>query len=88
MRVLVEAGADADHIDNDGQSPIFYAVRNGKIECIDFLVKNCEINLLREDNKGQNLIQYAAKYKLFSVIEFLMTVGVPCPADIKRKIDR
>lgn len=88
MKLLCEAGADADHVDNDGQSPLFYAVRNGKIDCVEFLVKNCEINLHREDHKGQNVIQYGAKYKLYTVIEYLMTVGVPCPADIKRKIDR
>jgi hypothetical protein len=34
------------------------------------------------------LIQFAAKYKLFTVIEFLMKAGVPCPPDIKRKLDR
>ena len=36
----------------------------------------------------QNLIQFASKYKLFQVIEYLMKAGVPCPPDIKRKLDR
>lgn len=67
---------------------MFYAVRNGKTEIIEYLIKNGSVNLLREDNKGQNLIQYAAKYKLYTVVEFLMKAGVPCPPDIKRKLER
>lgn len=58
------------------------------MEIIEYLIKNGSVNLLREDNKGQNLIQYAAKYKLFAVVEFLMRAGVPCPPDIKRKLER
>ena len=65
VKTLVQGGADADHIDHDGQTPLFYAVRNGKMEIIDYLIKNGSVNLLREDNKGMNLIQFAAKYKLF-----------------------
>ena len=48
----MEAGSDADHTDNDGQSPLFYAVKNGKADIVDFFIKNCNINLNREDNKG------------------------------------
>ena len=52
------------------------------------MVKSCSVNYLREDFKGQNLVQYAAKFKLFAVVEYLMGIGVPCPADIKRKVER
>jgi hypothetical protein len=43
---------------------------------------------MREDNKGLNLIQVAAKSRYFSIIEYLMKAGVSCPPDIKRKIER
>ena len=43
---------------------------------------------MREDNKGQNLIYYAAKNKNYALIEQLISMEVPCPADIKRKLDR
>jgi ankyrin repeat protein len=52
MKMLIELGSNPDHIDNEGQTPIFYAVRQGQIECIEYLIKNCEIDLHREDNKG------------------------------------
>lgn len=52
VKSLTQAGADADHIDHDGQTPLFYAVRNGKMEIIEYLLKNGSVNLLREDNKG------------------------------------
>ena len=31
---------------------------------------------MREDSKGQNLIDYAAKYKLFDIIEKFIEAGV------------
>ena len=88
MKILVESGADADHLDNEGQSPIFYSIKYQKRDCIDFLIKDCDVNIMREDAKGQNLIDYAAKYKLFDIIERLMEAGVQCPADVKRRLAR
>lgn len=35
-----------------------------------------------------NLIQVAAKYKYFNIVEMLMKAGVQCPPEIKRKIER
>ena len=52
MKILVEGGCDADHIDNEGQSPIFYAIINSQMECIDFLINKCGVNVTREDNKN------------------------------------
>ena len=88
MKLLIESGADADHLDNEGQTPIFYAIKYIKRECVDYLIKECEVNVLREDSKGQNLIEYASKYKLFDIIEKLMEAGVTCPADVKRRLAR
>ena len=34
------------------------------------------------------MIQLAAKYKYFQIVELLIKAGIPCPPDIKRKIDR
>lgn len=88
MKILVEGGCDADHIDNEGQSPIFYAIINSQMECIEFLINKCGVNVTREDNKNQNLIHYASKYKLLLLVETLMEKGVSCPGDVKRKLAR
>lgn len=58
------------------------------MDCINFLINHCDVNVMREDNKGQNLIHYASKYKLFPLIETLMEKGVVCPGDVKRKLAR
>lgn len=41
---------------------------------------------MKEDNKGQNLINIANKYKRPQLIEQFISLGVPCPPDIKRKL--
>ena len=86
MKVIIEAGGDPDQVDHEGQTPIFYATRQGQQDCIDCLVKEYEVDLMREDNKGHNLIQVANKYKRPQLIEQFIQVGVPCPPDIKRKL--
>ena len=86
MKMLIDMGGDPDRVDNDGQSPIFYAVRQGQQACVDYLLAECDIDLTREDNKGQNIIHQAAKSKKTGIIEQLIQAGVPCPADIKRKL--
>ena len=88
MKILVAGGCDADHVDNEGQSPIFYAIINSQMDCVNYLMKECDVNVVREDNKSQNLIHYASKYKLFPLIETLMERGVVCPGDVKRKLAR
>lgn len=67
---------------------MFYAVRNGKQDIIEYLLSTGQVNIMREDNKNMNLIHVAAKYKFFNTVEFLVSQGVPCPPDIKRKIER
>ena len=52
MKDLIDAGADPDFVDNEGQTPIFYAVRQGKVVCIDYLIDNCDIDLKRENNNN------------------------------------
>lgn len=85
MQALIEAGGDPDFIDNEGQTPVFYAVRMGKVESMEYLIENCEIDLQREDNFGNNLINVAPKRKAH-LIEKLIQVGVSCPPEVKRKV--
>ena len=86
MQMLIEKGGDPDHVDNDGQTPIFYAVRSGNQDCIDYLLKECEPDLTRNDNKGQNIIHQAYKYRKQYLIDELVAAGVPLPTDVKRKL--
>ena len=86
MKLLVSAGADPDHLDNDQQTPIFYATISGMTDCVDFLMNDCHVYLHREDIKGLNLIQYAHKNKKINLVEKFIEKNVMCPPEIKRKV--
>lgn len=59
-RRLVSHGANADQVDNNGQSPLYYAVRGAKIETINFLLDSgADINM--EDKKFTTPLSVAKK---------------------------
>jgi len=35
---LTHYGAECDFVDHNGQTPIYYAVRGGKFDTVDFLI--------------------------------------------------
>ena len=37
---MVSLGVNPDLIDNNGQTPLYYAIKAGKIEICEFLLKN------------------------------------------------
>ena len=86
MKLIIEAGGDPDQIDHEGQTPVFYATRQGHPDCVECLIKEYDVELMREDNKGQNLVNIAYKYKRTTLLDQFINLGVPCPPDIKRKI--
>jgi ankyrin repeat protein len=57
---LVAYGADSDIIDNNGQTPLFYAIKGGKIDVIDYLLRN-GANAKNTDKKGLTPIALAKK---------------------------
>jgi len=44
MKKLVSLGADHDLVDNNGQTPIFYAIKSSKLDAIEYLL-NLNVNL-------------------------------------------
>ena len=94
MKMLIEAGADPDFIDNEGQTPIFYSVRMAKLQSMDFLIGNCDIDIHREDNYGNNIVHVAQKLKIDKVkkaqlIDRLVAEGLQVPnpaAEAKKKV--
>ena len=60
-----------NHVDTYGQSPIFYASREGQIETVKKLVSfgaDCDL----VDNNGQTPIYYAIKGNKLDVVEYLL----------------
>ena len=63
MKLLIEAGGDPDHVDEEGQTPIFYATRAGQEECINCLINEYNVDFNREDGQGANLVRIAHRFK-------------------------
>ena len=61
MKYLIQEGGDPDYLDAEGQTPIFYAVRNGQFDCVEYLIKECTIDLHRKDTKERGLIFHGHK---------------------------
>lgn len=49
-KLLVDGGGNPDSVDSNGQTPLYYAVRGGKIETVRFLI-DCGIDINHEDKK-------------------------------------
>jgi ankyrin repeat protein len=51
VQKMVESGADFDLVDNNGQTPLYYAIKHTKGEVCDFLLKKgAMLNI--SDKKG------------------------------------
>jgi ankyrin repeat protein len=59
-KLYEEYKTDIDHVDNNGQTPIFYAVKTGKMDVINYLLQNGAMPD-RIDNKGTTLVQFAKR---------------------------
>jgi len=47
----LNCGANSDAVDKNGQTPLYYAVRAGKLDTAEFLIKYCGSNVNHEDRK-------------------------------------
>jgi ankyrin repeat protein len=52
LKVLLEQGADPDFVDSEGLTPIYFAIKHGRFELFEALLKTEAIDLFREDLKG------------------------------------
>ena len=77
-------GANHDFVDNNGQSPIFYAIKYNKQEMVEYLIKR-GINLEIKDNKGQTLVGEATKRKRTQIAELLIKSGAPAAEEEKKE---
>ena len=60
---MLEAGADPDFVDNEGTTPIYFAIKHGKQLTMDALMATASIDLNREDIKGVSLVALALRNK-------------------------
>ena len=56
----MDIGGNADLIDHNGQTPLYYAIKNGKYDICEYLVKN-GVNLKNLDKNKQTPAIFAKK---------------------------
>lgn len=60
MKLLIQKGADYDLVDNNGQTPIYYSIKQGKVEVIEFLLQTgAKYDVV--DKKGVSLMQHTKR---------------------------
>lgn len=60
MKMFIEKGVPATYTDILNQTALFYVAREGKVNCVELLVKlGCGIN--HRDQYGQTPLYYAAR---------------------------
>ena len=58
-----------------GQTPIYYACREGRLDVVKLLIDSgSNINL--DDNYGQTCLFYAVKHNHFDVVQYLVEKGI------------
>jgi ankyrin repeat protein len=75
FQLLIEYGADIIIEDKFGQSCIFYAIREGHYDIIEFLVKLSDNKLDKPDKKGVTPFMFALKNGKTKISELLRESG-------------
>ncbi len=76
-------GASAEIVDNNGQTPIYYAIRYGRFEMVEFLIQN-NTNINLEDKKNQTPLMWAKKYAKQQILELLLSHGAAPVSESKK----
>lgn len=75
LRLLIENGANIDHVSFEEGSPIYLAVQAGSLECTKLLVDaGCQLNL-RDNFDEETPLDIAMRGKQKFIIEFLKMRG-------------
>jgi uncharacterized protein len=74
VKKLISLGSDPDLVDNNGQTPIFYSIKHGRIEVVEALI-DYGAKLDTTDKKGINVIQWTKRLKKDQIMDLLVKRG-------------
>lgn len=77
LRVLADLGAKVDHPDNNGDTPLHWAMRDGAFygemaDIVQILVKELRANVNLRNNAGDMVLHIAAKNNRVAVVRLLL----------------
>jgi ankyrin repeat protein len=79
-RLFVELGSPVDPLDDNGQTPLFWAAKYSRSKNVVRELASLNANLQHRDNEGNTALHLAAKYGNAELISALAEVGVPVNA--------
>jgi len=74
VHLLLEFSADVDKANNRGETPLYFASREGHIEIVDYLI-HCRAQLNRVTDEGVCALVAAARHGHDKVVELLLLVN-------------
>ncbi|KAL6696333.1 hypothetical protein J3F84DRAFT_394781 [Trichoderma pleuroticola] len=75
VQVLLAQGADLNYKDNDGLTPLFWAVKNSREGFIQLLLAQNGVNPDCEDTRGRTPLLWGAENNHEAVVQLLLTKG-------------
>lgn len=75
LQLLLTAGADANAVDGEGNSALFYAIRSKNPDAVFLLVEN-GANIHMTDHLGESSLMCAVRCSQPQLVQFLMEKGV------------
>ena len=72
--LMIERGADPDLVDNNSQTPLYYAIKNGRYEMVEFLIDK-GVKLNRTDNRNQSPAHWAKRHNKTQIYDLLVRVS-------------
>ncbi len=71
---LLEAGADVNKQNNDGETALFFAAEHGYVEIAEKLIEEgADVNV--QNNNGGTTLMYAIEYGYTEIMEMLRNAG-------------
>ena len=73
-RQLIDLGAGPDPVDLNGQTPIYYAIKFGKFEMVEYLIQK-GVNLNNVDHRSKIPSHWARQFSKTQILELLKQHG-------------
>ena len=77
-------GADCDHVDSNGQTPLYYAVKNFWLEAVEYLIKEAGANVNHDDKKHETPMIIAKRTGKKQLINLLIQNGAKTFEDLHK----
>jgi hypothetical protein len=61
-------------VDTNGQTPVYYAIKQGRYEMVEFLLKQ-GINISHEDKRQTTPVMFAKKHNRNQIVELMIQHG-------------